>query len=193
MPKNAQDLRARAREDEQHPHLGDRGRPRARTRSSSATGLLELTPALHDATFWLGGYGPRHGMGRAEGIGLLAGDEGREAKHARLPRCPSWRRTSPSWLAQHPSLDVRPTRRSKATQRLQAFVRTVKGCSLRWAPPRRSGQYVCHVAVAPERLGAGRQLATATAAWCGSTSRSGGGASCTRARCRRSSPIGPVR
>lgn len=54
--------------------------------------------------FWLGGYGPAM-EGSAEGIGVLAGDEGREATTLAY-RGPVTQTPSPSWPAAHPSLDV---------------------------------------------------------------------------------------
>ncbi|MGV2902346.1 lactonase family protein, partial [Microbacterium sp. AGC62] len=96
--------------------------------------------------FWLGGYGP--GMdGQAEGIGLLAGDEGREASTLAY-RGAVTETPSPSWLAQHPSLDV-VYAALEGDAAVQAFVRTGEGVLAPLGAPAAVGQYVCHVAVAP--------------------------------------------
>lgn len=96
--------------------------------------------------FWLGGYGP--GMdGSADGIGLLAGDEGREATTLAY-RGAVVEAPSPSWLAQHPTLDV-VYAALEGDAAVQAFVRTGEGVLAPLGAPAAVGQYVCHVAVAP--------------------------------------------
>ncbi|WP_226533481.1 lactonase family protein [Microbacterium paraoxydans] len=96
--------------------------------------------------FWLGGYGPGMG-GSADGIGLLAGDEGREAStlayRGAVAEVPS-----PSWLAQHPTLDV-VYAALEGDAAVQAYVRTGDGALAPMGAPAAVGQYVCHVAVAP--------------------------------------------
>ena len=96
--------------------------------------------------FWLGGYGT--GMdGSAEGIGLLAGDAGREADTLayRGPVAPV---ASPSWLAQHPTLDV-VYAALEGDAAVQAFARTGESALASLGDPIAAGQSVCHLAVAP--------------------------------------------
>jgi 6-phosphogluconolactonase (cycloisomerase 2 family) len=94
--------------------------------------------------FWLGGYGP--GMdGSADGIGLLAGDEGREAATLAY-RGAVVETPSPSWLAPHPTLDV-VYAALEGDSAVQAFIRTGEGTLAPWGAPAEVGQYVCHVAV----------------------------------------------
>lgn len=96
--------------------------------------------------FWVGGYGP--GMeGDATGIGLLEGDEGRE------PLTLAYRGAvvaaeSPSWLAQHPSLDVVYAALEGAGM-VQAFRRSGDRELTPLGRPVAAGAYVCHLAVAP--------------------------------------------
>ncbi|KDA05192.1 3-carboxymuconate cyclase [Microbacterium sp. CH12i] len=96
--------------------------------------------------FWVGGYGP--GMdGDATGIGLLEGDEGRE------PLTLAYRgavtsTASPSWLAQHPSLEVIYAALEGAGT-VQAFRRTEERALSPIGRPVEVGQSVCHLAVAP--------------------------------------------
>ncbi|TCJ22997.1 3-carboxymuconate cyclase [Microbacterium sp. PI-1] len=97
--------------------------------------------------FWLGGYGP--GMdGSADGIGLLAGDAGREATTLAY-RGVVAEAPSPSWLAQHPTLDV-VYAALEGDSAVQAFVRTGDGALSPMGAPAAVGQYVCHVAVAAD-------------------------------------------
>ena len=95
--------------------------------------------------FWLGGYGPAMD-GTAEGIGLLAGDEG--AATALEYRGAKTSTPSPSWLAQHPTLDV-VYAALEGDAAVQAFARTGESTLTPLGEPVEAGQYVCHVAVAP--------------------------------------------
>ncbi|MDX2398815.1 lactonase family protein [Microbacterium algeriense] len=96
--------------------------------------------------FWLGGYGP--GMdGAADGIGLLAGDEGREATTLAY-RGAVVQAPSPSWLARHPSLDV-VYAALEGDAAVQAFARTGESALTPLGAPVPVGDGVCHVAVAP--------------------------------------------
>ncbi len=96
--------------------------------------------------FWLGGYGP--GMdGAADGIGLLAGDEGREATTLAY-RGAVVQAPSPSWLARHPSLDV-VYAALEGDAAVQAFARTGESVLAPLGAPVPVGDGVCHVAVAP--------------------------------------------
>ncbi|MGM1018353.1 MAG: lactonase family protein [Actinomycetota bacterium] len=95
--------------------------------------------------FWLGGYGA--GMeGAADGIGMLAGDEGSETKlsyRGVIVKTPS-----PSWLAQHPTLDVIYAA-LEGDSAVQAFLRTGDSSLSPLGDPVPVGQNVCHVAVSP--------------------------------------------
>lgn len=96
--------------------------------------------------FWLGGYGS--GMeGSADGIGLLAGDEGREATTLAY-RGAVVETPSPSWLARHPSLDVVYAALEGDAQ-VQAFARTGESAVSPLGDPVPVGDSVCHLAVAP--------------------------------------------
>jgi 6-phosphogluconolactonase (cycloisomerase 2 family) len=96
--------------------------------------------------FWLGGYGPAMD-GQAEGIGLLAGDEGREAKSLAY-RGAVTETPSPSWLAQHPSLDV-VYAALEGDAAVQAFARTGESALSPLGDPVAVGENVCHVVVSP--------------------------------------------
>jgi 6-phosphogluconolactonase (cycloisomerase 2 family) len=96
--------------------------------------------------FWLGGYGAAMD-GSADGIGLLAGDEGREASTLAY-RGAVVETPSPSWLAQHPSLDV-VYAALEGDSAVQAFSRSGEAALTPLGSPAAVGQYVCHVAVAP--------------------------------------------
>jgi len=97
--------------------------------------------------FWVGGYGP-DGGGSAAGIGLLAGDEGREpttlAYRGAVAAAPS-----PSWLAAHPRLDV-VYAALEGTGRVAAFARSGDAALAPLGVPIEAGQGVCHLAVAPD-------------------------------------------
>lgn len=96
--------------------------------------------------FWLGGYGS--GMtGSADGIGMLAGDEGREATSLAY-RGAVTETPSPSWLAQHPTLDV-VYAALEGDAAVQAFARTGESSLSPLGEPVPVGKYVCHVAVSP--------------------------------------------
>ncbi|WP_217176951.1 beta-propeller fold lactonase family protein [Streptomyces sp. AC495_CC817] len=97
------------------------------------------------ARFWLGGYGPAM-EGTADGIGLLSGDEG--AATALSYRGAVTSTPSPSWLAQHPTLDV-VYAALEGDASVQAFDRTGESTLAPLGDPVEAGQYVCHVAVAP--------------------------------------------
>ncbi|GAB3631772.1 hypothetical protein GCM10027421_11250 [Microbacterium shaanxiense] len=96
--------------------------------------------------FWVGGYGADMG-GSASGVGLLAGDEGREqttlAYRGAVTQMPS-----PSWLAQHPSADV-VYAAAEGQGTVQAFARTGEHALSPIGRPVDAGDSVCHVAVAP--------------------------------------------
>ncbi|WP_136024310.1 lactonase family protein [Microbacterium sp. K27] len=96
--------------------------------------------------FWLGGYGAAMD-GSADGIGLLAGDEGREASTLAY-RGAVVETPSPSWLAQHPTLDV-VYAALEGDSAVQAFSRAGEAALAPLGAPAPVGQYVCHVAVAP--------------------------------------------
>ncbi len=96
--------------------------------------------------FWLGGYGA--GMeGSADGIGLLAGDEGHEATSLAY-RGAVTETPSPSWLAQHPTLDV-VYAALEGDAAVQAFARSGESSLSPLGEPVPVGQYVCHVGVSP--------------------------------------------
>lgn len=96
--------------------------------------------------FWLGGYGPAM-EGSAEGIGVLAGDEGREATTLAY-RGPVTQTPSPSWLAAHPSLDV-VYAALEGDAAVQAFARTGELALTPLGDPVPTGEGVCHLAVSP--------------------------------------------
>ena len=96
--------------------------------------------------FWLGGYGAAMD-GSADGIGLLAGDEGREANTLAYRGVVS-EAPSPSWLAQHPTLDV-VYAALEGDSAVQAFSRSGESVLAPLGAPVAVGQYVCHIAVAP--------------------------------------------
>lgn len=95
--------------------------------------------------FWLGGYGPAM-EGSADGIGMLAGDE--TAATALSYRGAVTETPSPSWLAQHPTLDV-VYAALEGDAAVQAFARTGESALTPLGAPVEAGQYVCHLAVAP--------------------------------------------
>ncbi|MFJ4254027.1 lactonase family protein [Microbacterium sp. NPDC090003] len=94
--------------------------------------------------FWLGGYGPEMD-GSAEGIGYLAGDDGREATTLGY-RDLAATASSPSWLAKHPSLDV-VYAALEHDGAVQAFVRSGEGSLSPLGGPVPAGEAVCHLAV----------------------------------------------
>jgi len=95
--------------------------------------------------FWLGGYGPAM-EGTADGIGLLAGDEGAET--ALSYRGAVTETPSPSWLAAHPTLDV-VYAALEGDAAVQAFARTGESALRPLGEPVEAGRYVCHLAVSP--------------------------------------------
>ena len=97
--------------------------------------------------FWVGGYGVDM-EGPADGIGLLAVDEG----HG--PTTLAYRgavapASSPSWLAQHPTLDV-VYAALEGSGEVAAFARTGESALRPVGRPVAAGQYLCHLAVAPD-------------------------------------------
>lgn len=96
--------------------------------------------------FWVGGYGAGMG-GDATGIGLLEGDEGREPLSLAY-RGAVTATESPSWLAQHPSLEVVYAALEGAGT-VQAFRRTGGRTLAPLGRPVEAGDSVCHLAVAP--------------------------------------------
>lgn len=96
--------------------------------------------------FWVGGYGPDMD-GDAAGIGVLAGDEGREPTTLAY-RGVVARAASPSWLARHPSLDV-VYAALEGRGAVQAFARTGDSALAPLGDPVPAGEAVCHLAVAP--------------------------------------------
>ncbi|MDR2322425.1 MAG: lactonase family protein [Microbacterium sp.] len=97
--------------------------------------------------FWVGGYGVDM-EGPADGIGALAVDEGHGpttlAYRGAVAPAPS-----PSWLAQHPTLDV-VYAALEGSGEVAAFVRTGESALRPLGRPVAAGQYVCHLAVAPD-------------------------------------------
>ncbi|MBS1905495.1 MAG: beta-propeller fold lactonase family protein [Actinobacteria bacterium] len=97
--------------------------------------------------FWTGGYGADM-EGPADGIGLLAVAEGHGPttlgyRGAVVPA------PSPSWLAQHPTLDV-VYAALEGSGEVAAFARTGESTLRPLGQPVAAGQYVCHLAVAPD-------------------------------------------
>ncbi|MFD5224107.1 lactonase family protein [Microbacterium sp. NPDC058342] len=97
--------------------------------------------------FWVGGYGPDMG-GDAEGVGYLAVDEGRGASTLAY-RGVAGAATSPSWLAQHPTLDV-VYAALEGEGAVQAFARSGEQSLRPLAPPLAAGASVCHLTVSPD-------------------------------------------
>ena len=95
--------------------------------------------------FWLGGYGSAM-EGSADGIGLLAGDADRQT--ALEYRGAVTQTPSPSWLAQHPTLDV-VYAALEGDAAVQAFSRSGESTLRPLGEPVEAGENVCHVAVAP--------------------------------------------
>ncbi|MFE6996314.1 lactonase family protein [Microbacterium sp. NPDC057659] len=97
--------------------------------------------------FWLGGYGSDMD-GDAAGIGLLAGDEARPqttlAYRGTVAPAPD-----PSWLAQHPSLDV-VYAALEGSGEVAAFVRDGESSLRPLGAPVPAGAAVCHLAVSPD-------------------------------------------
>jgi len=97
--------------------------------------------------FWTGGYGEAMD-GTASGIGLLAGDEGREPATLAY-RGAVARAESPSWLAAHPTVDV-VYAALESSGAVQAFVRTGESALSPLGAPVEVGDGVCHLAVSPD-------------------------------------------
>ncbi|CAH0248594.1 lactonase family protein [Microbacterium foliorum] len=95
--------------------------------------------------FWLGGYGSAM-EGSADGIGLLAGEADRQT--ALEYRGAVTQTPSPSWLAQHPTLDV-VYAALEGDAAVQAFSRNGESTLRPLGEPVEAGENVCHVAVAP--------------------------------------------
>ncbi|BDZ39846.1 lactonase family protein [Microbacterium suwonense] len=96
--------------------------------------------------FWVGGYGDDM-QGDAEGIGFLSVDEGRGASTLTY-RGVAAPVASPSWLAQHPSLDVVYAALEGAGE-VQAFARSGESSLHPLGPALAAGDSVCHLAVSP--------------------------------------------
>lgn len=95
--------------------------------------------------FWLGGYGA--GMdGSADGIGLLAGDA--QSATTLAYRGAVAAAPSPSWLAEHPRLDV-VYAALEGDAAVQAFARTGEATLAPLGDRVPVGENVCHLAVAP--------------------------------------------
>ncbi|WP_406247687.1 lactonase family protein [Microbacterium sp. M] len=95
--------------------------------------------------FWLGGYGV--GMdGSADGIGLLAGDA--QSATALAYRGTVAAAPSPSWLAEHPRLDV-VYAALEGDAAVQAFARAGETTLAPLGDRVPVGENVCHLAVAP--------------------------------------------
>lgn len=99
--------------------------------------------------FWVGGYGSRHG-GSADGIGLLLGDTGRESNTLAF-RGVAADASSPSWLAQHPTLGVIYAA-LEGDGAVQAFVLSGERVLRPLGDPVPAGPEVCHLAVSPSGL-----------------------------------------
>lgn len=97
--------------------------------------------------FWVGGYGSDM-EGDAEGIGFLAVDEGRGPSTLSY-RGVAARAASPSWLAQHPTLDV-VYAALEGTAQVQAFARSGEATLRPLGPALAAGEAVCHAAVSPD-------------------------------------------
>jgi len=85
--------------------------------------------------------------GSADGIGLLAGDAGRESSTLGY-RGAAAQALSPSWLAQHPTLDI-VYAALEGSGTVQAFARTGESTLAPLGNPVEAGEAVCHIAVAP--------------------------------------------
>ncbi|GAA2872151.1 lactonase family protein [Microbacterium arabinogalactanolyticum] len=97
--------------------------------------------------FWVGGYGDDMD-GDAEGIGFLSVDEGRGASTLTY-RGTAAPVSSPSWLAQHPTLDV-VYAALEGSAAVQAFGRSGEATLRPLGRPVDAGKYVCHLAVSPD-------------------------------------------
>ncbi|MGN8026295.1 lactonase family protein [Microbacterium sp. 22242] len=97
--------------------------------------------------FWVGGYGPEM-EGQADGIGLLAVDDG-QGPTALAYRGAVAPAPSPSWLAQHPALDVVYAALEGAGE-VAAFARTGESALRPLGEPVAAGELVCHLAVDPQ-------------------------------------------
>ncbi|WP_309064971.1 lactonase family protein [Microbacterium sp.] len=97
--------------------------------------------------FWTGGYGADM-EGDAAGIGFLAVDDGRGPSTLAY-RGVAAEAASPSWLAQHPSLDV-VYAALEGAGRVQAFARIGEGSLRPLGEPVEAGDAVCHLAVSPD-------------------------------------------
>lgn len=86
--------------------------------------------------------------GHAEGIGLLAGDDGREATTLAYRGAVTATPSSPTWLAQHPTLDVVYAAR-EGDGFVQAFARSGDQTLTPLGAPVAAGDAVCHVVVSP--------------------------------------------
>ncbi|UNK70791.1 beta-propeller fold lactonase family protein [Microbacterium sp. H1-D42] len=97
--------------------------------------------------FWTGGYGSDMD-GEADGIGFLSVDEGRGPSTLRY-RGVAAEAVSPSWLAQHPTLDVVYAALEGAGT-VRAFARAGEASLRPLGPALAAGESVCHLAVSPD-------------------------------------------
>ncbi len=97
--------------------------------------------------FWTGGYGADMD-GDAAGIGFLSVDEGRGPSTLTY-RGVAAEAASPSWLAQHPSLDV-VYAALEGAGRVRAFARSGDAALQPLGEPLEAGAAVCHLAVSPD-------------------------------------------
>ena len=139
-------LRARARGDERHAHLGDRRGRRRATRSSCAT------TSSTDAASGLGGYtAARTATRRASASSRqdAADDDPRRWSAALRGRLRWPPRPRPrGWRASHARSSS--TRRSKTPAPCRAFRRTGEASFAPLGGPVEAGEAVCHLAVAPD-------------------------------------------
>ncbi|WP_309127226.1 beta-propeller fold lactonase family protein [Microbacterium sp.] len=97
--------------------------------------------------FWVGGYGADM-EGHADGIGFLSADAGR-GPSSLAHRGLAVRAASPSWLVNHPTLDV-VYAALEGEGVVQAFARSGEETLRPLAPPVAAGESVCHVAVSAD-------------------------------------------
>jgi len=97
--------------------------------------------------FWIGGYGADMD-GDAEGIGFLAVDEGHGPSTLAF-RGVAAAAASPSWLAQHPTLDV-VYAALEGSGAVQAFARSGEASLRPLGRALAAGEAVCHLAVSPD-------------------------------------------
>lgn len=96
--------------------------------------------------FWVGAYGADMD-GDATGIGVLAGDDGREPTTL-ADRGTAASAASPSWLVSHPALDIVYAALEREGA-VQAFARTGEAALTPLGDPLAVGADLCHLAVDP--------------------------------------------